>query len=444
MSAVSRHLDCIMSNPIFFLLLVGFCHLAISTDPDDEVQFPAQLHPLALKYIEMEADIKRERRVYDLDYAYELTFRPIGGFEPASWDEAVSAHDSHLASIAIAWWRLVSRILINIYKYHDLLDGATPLSMHTRFIIIHGLLKKNDSDIEEFMKKFDPEYVDGIPEFEDDGMGFISETKDPYEPLFSAIQKVREVLEIETDKLHFYVHHGATPLTERYLNLLLDEISENIGDVKEHIVRRIVPITRSEWNKLYEDLQKAFSKAKPDDTSLSCISLYDHYSHLMDDIQRNCYVELREMAAAPDINLTEFDEMRYDPIAYFPDEFDEVKERAEALHEAMRKGERLGYVVISDDRLERCQLKRMFELDPFIRPPSTSGTGPSNDPHSHHVYGVVSSHNSVPQPGIYTDGHNSGSRAIKRPYGTNGDTSGRGSGSGGERGSSSSSYYIGH
>ncbi|TPX54631.1 hypothetical protein SeMB42_g00179 [Synchytrium endobioticum] len=196
--------------------------------------------------------------------------------------------------------------------------------------------------------------------------------KDSYEPLFSAIQKVREVLEIETDKLHFYVHHGATPLTERCLNRLLDTISENIGDAKEHIVRRIVPITRSKWNKLYEDLQKAFSKAKPDDTSLSCISLYDHYSHLMDDIQTNWYVKLRQMAAAPDIDLIRFDDMRYDHTEYFPEGFDEVRKRAEALHEAMRKGERLGYVVIGDDRLERCQLKRMVELDPFIRPPSTS------------------------------------------------------------------------
>ncbi|TPX47530.1 hypothetical protein SeLEV6574_g02606 [Synchytrium endobioticum] len=257
--------------------------------------------------------------------------------------------------------------------------------------------------------------------------------KDSYEPLFSAIQKVREVLEIETDKLHFYVHHGATPLTERCLNRLLDTISENIGDAKEHIVRRIVPITRSKWNKLYEDLQKAFSKAKPDDTSLSCISLFDHYTHLMDDIQTNWYVKLRQMAAAPDIDLIRFDDMRYDHTEYFPEGFDEVRKRAEALHEAMRKGERLGYVVIGDDRLERCQLKRMVELDPFIRPPSTSGTGPSNDPHSHHVYSVISSHNGVPQPGIYTDGHNSGSRPSKRPYGTNGDTSGRGSRNGGDQ-----------
>ncbi|TPX53345.1 hypothetical protein SeMB42_g00832 [Synchytrium endobioticum] len=231
-----------MSKPIFFLLLVGFCHLALSMDPDDAVQFPAQLHPLALKYIEMEAEIKRERRVYDLDYAYDLTFRPIGGFEPSSWDEYAHAHNSHLASIAITWQRFVSRMLINIYKYHDLLDGTTPLSKHTRFMIIHGLLKEIYSDVETFMERSDPEYVEGIPEFEDDGMGFISEAEDPYDALFSAIQNVRGVLGIEADKLHFYVHRGATPFTEKGMNVLLDKISEKIGDAKDHIVRRIVPI----------------------------------------------------------------------------------------------------------------------------------------------------------------------------------------------------------
>ncbi|TPX44287.1 hypothetical protein SeMB42_g04375 [Synchytrium endobioticum] len=67
-------------------------------------------------------------------------------------------------------------------------------------MIIHGLLREIDP--EELAKGSDPEYVDRIPEFEDDGMGFISEAKDPYEPLFTAIQKLRGVLEIETDKLH--------------------------------------------------------------------------------------------------------------------------------------------------------------------------------------------------------------------------------------------------
>ncbi|TPX48850.1 hypothetical protein SeLEV6574_g01819 [Synchytrium endobioticum] len=193
----------------------------------------------------------------------------------------------------------------------------------------------------------------------------------------------------------------------------------NIGDAKDHVVRRLMLITRSEWNKVYEDLQKAFSKAKPDDTSLACLSVFEHYSDLMNKIQRNSYVKLRQMAATPDINLMNFDRMRYDPIKYLPGDFDEVGERAEALHAAMRKGERLGYVVIGDDRLERCQLKRIGSIYPSTQ---------------------YISHNGLPQPGIYTYGHNSDSR----PYGTDGDTSGSGSGRGGDRGSSSSSYYIGH
>ncbi|TPX48870.1 hypothetical protein SeLEV6574_g01809 [Synchytrium endobioticum] len=177
----------------------------------------------------------------------------------------------------------------------------------------------------------------------------------------------------------------------------------NIGDAKDHVVRRLVLITRSEWNKVYEDLQNAFSKANPDDTSLACLSVFEHYSDLMNNIQRNSYVKLRQMAAIPDINLMDFDKMRYDPIEYFPDDFDEVNERAEALHEAMRKGERLGYVVIGDDRLERCQLKRIGSIYPSTQ---------------------YISHNSVPQPGIYTDGHNSDSSPSESPYVTNGDSSG--------------------
>ncbi|TPX45755.1 hypothetical protein SeLEV6574_g03687 [Synchytrium endobioticum] len=377
---------------VIFLLMLGVYCLGTSADLTDQLE--ADLAATKAKVIEEVADIQKHRRLYDVHFALYLTssrglhqfFLSHGpNYGIGESDEEAPQVLKYLNLMDAAWLNVWSIIILNIYKYHDLCYPNEPLLPRTR----HELLQRWDmveAVRRTVMSEADERHTLDWPVLDDDGRGFISNAKDAYVGLRSEMENVKDVIKMEAEKLLLYVERRIPPLTSRQLDWVVEAFKLD-NDVGALIKSRVMLITKTKMDEMFEILAELLRRISPSDTSLEYLILRNDCETLL--LLADTYAMARETAATLDFNDEDAAKALTDDIAVLVNSMnvivfgDFVSERGGDLYQAIEQERETGYVAISDDLLNEYQLKPIPELIARLVKHSDISTLPVDDVEPH-------------------------------------------------------------
>ncbi|TPX45999.1 hypothetical protein SeLEV6574_g03499 [Synchytrium endobioticum] len=364
-----------MSKLIFiFLLIIGVYYRGTSADLTDRLE--ANLAAERAKVIKEVADIKTRRRVYDVHYALYITSnRGVGKFirthfppyEYHEGDEREPQVYKYLGYISVAWINVLYIMILNIYKYHDLYYPNEPLFSRTRYELLQRL-NMLESTPRSMLPEYDENLTLDMAVLKDDGMGFISDAKDPYVNLMSEMEKFKDVITSEAKKLLVYVKSRVPPLTSRHLDWILGDFALN-GNIQVLIKNLVRLITKAEMDEMIKSLANSFGRISSSDTSLEYLILRNDYNEVLNRAEK--YAKARETVALDISDHDATSALVYDIAALIRSMDlmlfgDFASERGKALDIEIKQKRETGYVEISDCLLKKHQLKHMTELDAFL------------------------------------------------------------------------------
>ncbi|TPX42142.1 hypothetical protein SeLEV6574_g05740 [Synchytrium endobioticum] len=356
-----------MPKVVAFLLMVALCHPVISTNPEEGSD--ARLRAVLAELKQKETTIKEQRHLYDLSYALyisDVKFLDEFGGEHAPHPNTYNA--KQLPFILIGLAKIVSRILINILKYSDLYFPEEPLFAPTRKTLLQRLheirTRMHDAKMDI--------HADGghliVEDFsiDDDGMGYISDANDPYEPAMALIERGRQYLKGKAEGLLTRFPGGLRPFA-------LCKVFWRYNAPRDLALEIMAPSTN--LDQILGDL-KSLMPAVPDhDRSLQYDLLKLHrdklrYSGIKYEWLRSQAEEHHYATGHMQGDLEDFlADLECPPPLYA------MNEAGRTLYDGVRNGALEAYVEISDELVNEHTLHPMHDLSPYISRTSSSDAG---------------------------------------------------------------------